>query len=135
VLKRFNHVGIAVRDLEGAIAFFEKIYGARLIRRDTYEDQQFETALVSIGELKFELLAGLHAESLVSRFIQGRGEGLHHLSLEVDRFEEVLAAFKASGLTVMGETDTRDFKAAFLHPQGNLGVLTEIIEPKEGWGD
>jgi hypothetical protein len=55
--------------------------------------------------------------------------------LEVDRFEEVLAAFKASGLTVMGETDTRDFKAAFLHPQGNLGVLTEIIEPKEGWGD
>jgi methylmalonyl-CoA/ethylmalonyl-CoA epimerase len=134
VIKKCNHVGIAVKDLDKALAFFEKTYGTRLIRRDRYEEQQFESALVGIGELKLELLAGLHPGSLVNRFIENRGEGLHHLSLEVDRFDDVITAFKAQGLKVMGETDTRDFKAAFLHPQGNLGILTEIIEPKGGWG-
>ncbi|MBI5586685.1 MAG: VOC family protein [Deltaproteobacteria bacterium] len=134
MIRKCHHAGIAVKDLEQALTFFEKTYGARLMRRDRYEDQQFETALIGIGELKLELLAGLHPESLVSRFIENRGEGLHHLSLEVDRFEEVITAFKNEGLKVMGETDTRDFKAAFLHPQGNLGILTEIIEPKGGWG-
>ena len=62
MIKRFNHVGIAVKDLEGAMAFFEKIYGARLIKRERYEDQQFETALVCIGEMRLELISGLAPE-------------------------------------------------------------------------
>jgi methylmalonyl-CoA/ethylmalonyl-CoA epimerase len=134
VIKGFNHVGIAVKNLEDAIAFFERTYGAKVVWRETYEDEEFETALVSIGHLRFELLSGLDSGSLVSRFVENRGEGIHHMSLEVDQFGEVIADLKAKGLNVMGETDTQDFKAAFIHPEGNFGVLTEIIEPKGGWG-
>jgi methylmalonyl-CoA/ethylmalonyl-CoA epimerase len=134
MIKRFNHVGIAVRDLNAAMAFFEEIYGARLIRRDRYEDEQFETALVGIGDTHLELIASLAPGSFIAGFIEKRGEGIHHMSLEVDRFEEVIKDFREKGLQIMGVTDTAGFQAAFIHPQGNLGVLTEIIEPKGGWG-
>jgi methylmalonyl-CoA epimerase len=134
VIKGFNHVGIAVKDLTNAIAFFEKVYGARLVWQETCLEEKFETALVAVGHLRFELLSSLDPDSLVSKFIESRGEGIHHMSLEVEQFGEVIADLKEKGLTVMAETDTKDFKAAFIHPQGNFGVLTEIIEPKGGWG-
>lgn len=130
MIKKFNHVGIAVKELEKAIDFFEKTYGANLIKRDRYEDQQFETALVGINAMRLELIAGLSPESFIARFIQDRGEGIHHMSLEVDQFEEVVKDLKAKGLKVLGEADNADFKACFIHPQENFGILTEIIEPK-----
>ena len=133
MIKRFNHVGIAVKDLDKAMAFFEEVYGARLIRRDRYEDQLFKTALVGIGEMRLELIASLDPGSFIAGFIKDRGDGIHHMSLEVDQFEQVIKDFKAKGLKVLGETDNANFKAAFIHPQGNFGILTEIIEPKQGW--
>ncbi len=131
MIKRFNHVGIAVKDLDKAVAFFEEMYGTRLIRRDRYEAQQFETALVGIGDMRLELIASLDPESLIARFIEDRGEGIHHMSLEVDQFEQAIREFRGKGLKLLGVAETGDFKAAFIHPQGNLGVLTEIMEPKE----
>ena len=133
MIKRFNHVGIAVKDLDKAVAFFEEVYGARLIGRDRYEDQQFETAMVGIGEMRLELIASLDPGSFIAGFIKEQGDGIHHMSLEVDQFEQVIDDFKAKGLKVLGETDNANFKAAFIHPQGNLGILTEIVEPKRGW--
>ena len=132
MIKRFNHVGIAVKDLDKAMAFFEEVYGARLIGRDRYEDQQFETAMVGIGEMRLELIASLDPGSFIAGFIKERGDGIHHMSLEVDQFEQVIDDFKAKGLKVLGETDNANFKAAFIHPQGNLGILTEVVEPKRG---
>ncbi|MEW6666458.1 MAG: VOC family protein [Thermodesulfobacteriota bacterium] len=134
MIKRFNHVGIAVKDLKKAIAFFEEIYGAKVLRRDRYEEQLFETALVGVGDMRLELIAGLSPESLIARFIKDRGEGIHHMSLEVDQFDQVIQDFKARGLKIVGETEKEGFKAAFIHPLKNLGILTEIIEPKEEWG-
>jgi methylmalonyl-CoA epimerase len=134
-MRGFHHIGIAVNNLEDAIAFFERVYGARVVWRETYREEKFETALVSLGHLRFELLSGLDSGSFVSKFIETRGEGVHHVSLEVDRFSEVIANFRQNGLKVIGETDTKDFRAAFIHPQGNFGVLTEIIEPKGGWAN
>ncbi len=134
MIKGFSHIGIAVKDLKSAIAFFEDVYGAKLVWQETYPQERFETALVVVGHLRFELLSSLDADSLVSRFIKSRGEGIHHMSLEVEQFGAVIDGLKAKGLQVMGETDTKDFKAAFIHPQGNYGVLTEIIEPKGNWG-
>ncbi len=131
MIKKFNHVGLAVKDLDKALAFFGEIYGGRLIRRDRYEDQQFETALLGLGDARLELIASLAPESFIARFIEDRGEGIHHMSLEVDQFEQVIEGFRAKGLKVLGVADTVAFKAAFIHPQGNLGVLTEIIEFKE----
>jgi len=130
MIRKFNHVGIAVKDLDRTIEFFEKTYGAKLLWRKKFEDQKIESALVSIGEAKFELTGSLEAGSVIAKFIENRGEGIHHVSLEVDQFEQVIEEFKAKGSRVMAEADTEDFKAAFIHPQGNFGVLTEIIEPK-----
>ena len=130
MIKKVNHVGVAVKDLNKALAFFVEIYGGRLIRRDRYDDQQFETALLGIGDVRLELIASLAPGSLIADFIENRGEGIHHMSLEVDQFEQVLGDFKAKGLKVLGIVDAVEFKAAFIHPQGNFGILTEIIEPK-----
>ena len=136
MIKRFNHVGIAVKDLDRTVEFFEKTYGAKLLWRKKFEDQKIESAFVAIGEARFELTASLEPESVIAKFIESRGEGIHHVSLEVDQFDQVIKEFKAKGSRVMAEADTEDFKAAFIHPQGNFGVLTEIIEPKgQGLGD
>ena len=130
MIKKFNHIGIAIKDLDKTIEFFEKTYGAKLLWRKKYDDQKIESAFVSIGEAKFELTASLEPGSVIARFIESRGEGIHHVSLEVDQFEEVIKELKAKGSRVMAEAETENFKAAFIHPQGNFGVLTEIIEPK-----
>jgi methylmalonyl-CoA epimerase len=130
MIKKFNHVGIAIKDLDKTIEFFEKTYGAKLLRRKKFDDQKIESAFISIGEARFELTASLEPGSVIAKFIENRGEGIHHISLEVDQFDEVIKEFKAKGSRVMAEADTEDFKAAFIHPQGNFGVLTEIIEPK-----
>ena len=130
MIKRFNHIGIAVKNLDRTVEFFEKTYGAKLLCRKKFEDQKIESAFVLIGEAKFELTVSLDPQSVIAKFIENRGEGIHHVSLEVDQFEQVIKEFKAQGLRVMAEVDTKDFKAAFVHPKSNFGVLTEIIQSK-----
>ena len=130
MIKKFNHVGIAVKNLDSAVQFFQETYGAKLVWRKKFEDLKIESALISIGEAQFELSASLEPQSVIDRFIESRGEGIHHVSLEVDQFDQVIEEIKAKGLRVISEADTEDFKAAFIHPQSNFGVLTEIIQPK-----
>ena len=130
MIKKINHVGIAVKNLDRAVEFFQETYGAKLVRREKLEDQKMESALISIAEAQFELLGSLEPQSLIDKFIESRGEGIHHVSLEVDQFDQVIKEIKAKGVKVISEADTEDFKAAFIHPQSNFGVLTEIIQPK-----
>lgn len=128
MIKKFNHVGIAVKDLDKTVAFFEKTFGAVLLSRTKYEDQKLESAFVAIGEAQFELTASLEPDSVIAKYIENKGEGIHHISLETDCFYELISDLKAKGLTVVGEADTKDFKAAFIHPQSSFGVLIEIIQ-------
>jgi len=130
MIKKINHVGIAVKDLDRAVEFFQETYGAKLLRREKLEDQKMESALISIAEARFELLGSLEPQSIIDKFIERRGEGIHHVSLEVDQFDQVIKEIKAKGVKVISEADTKDFKAAFLHPQSNFGVLTEIVQLK-----
>ena len=130
MIKKINHVGIAVKNLDRAVEFFQETYGAKLVGRKKFDDQKMESALISIAEAQFELLASLEPQSIIDKFIESRGEGVHHVSLEVDQFDQVIEEIKAKGLRVISEADTEDFKAAFIHPQSNFGVLTEIVQPK-----
>jgi len=130
MIKRINHVGIAVKNLDKAVEFFQETYGAKLVRREKLEDQKMESALISIAEAQFELLGSLEPQSLIDKFIESRGEGIHHVSLEVDQFDQVIKEIKAKGVKVISEADTENFKAAFIHPQSNFGVLTEIVQLK-----
>ena len=128
MIKGFNHVGIAVKNLDEAVKFFEKTYNARLITRTQYEDQLLESALLQVGDAKLELLGSLTSKGFIAQFIRERGEGIHHISLDVDQFEKVVQEFKSKGLEVLGETENENFKACFIHPKGNYGVLTELVE-------
>lgn len=130
MIKKFNHLGIAVKDIDKAVEFFKEIYGAKLLWKMKFEDQKIESAFIAIGEAQFELTASLDPKSVIAKFIEKRGEGIHHVSLQVDEFEKMIEEFKRNGLRVISEADTKDFKAAFIHPEGNLGILTEIIQPK-----
>ncbi len=134
MITRFNHVGIAAKDLQKTLEFFVKTCGAREVWRKRFEDEKFETVLVAIGEARFELLGSLGPGSIIDKFIRTKGEGIHHVSLEVDEFDQTIDHFKAKGMKLMGETDTKDFRAVFIHPQSTPGVLTELIQPKGGWG-
>jgi methylmalonyl-CoA epimerase len=137
MLNKFNHIGMAVKDLDKTVKFFRETYGAILHWRKKFEGQKIESAFISIGEAQFELSASLEPGSVIAKFIENKGEGIHHMSLEVDQFNLVIRELKAKGLKLISEADNEDFKAAFIHPQSNFGVLTEIIQPKHDirlWG-
>jgi len=85
---------------------------------------------MTIGEAHFEILASTEPGSMVDKYIEERKEGIHHVSLQVENFDEVIKDFKVKGLKVIGEVDMAEFKAAFIHPASNFGILFEIVEPK-----
>jgi methylmalonyl-CoA epimerase len=130
VISKLNHVGIAVKDLEKTVALFEQAFGAKLISKTAYEAEKFVSAVMNIGEAQFEILASLESGSMIDKHIEARGEGLHHVSLQVDHFDESIEHFRVNGLKVIGEADMADFKAAFIHPASNFGILIEVVEPK-----
>jgi len=130
MIKKINHVGIAIKNLDGAIRFFEETYNAKLLWRKVFEDQKIESAFIAVGEDNFELSSPLDPQGVLGKFIEARGEGIHHISLEVDNIDHVVKELEGKGLTVIGGYAAEDFKIAFIHPKDNYGLLIEILEPK-----
>lgn len=129
---RIDHVGIAVEDLDGAIALWGQRMQLRLAHRETVTEQGVEAALLDVGEGHIELLAPLGEETPVGRFIAKRGPGLHHVAYQVADIDATLAALRAAGMPLIDERPRigiRESKVAFLHPKGTGGVLTEIVQP------
>ena len=136
MIQKINHVGIAVKDLEKALVFFKNTFGAKVVSKEAYEDHEFVTVLIAIGEAHFEILASSKPGSMIDKYIKTRKEGIHHVSLQVDNFDRTIRDFKKKGLKVIGEIKTAEFKAAefkaaFIHPADNFGILMEIIELKD----
>ena len=132
---RVDHIGVAVEDLEAAIALHEDAYGMALVHREVVDDQGVEAVLLDVGENHVELLRPLAEESPVGRFLANRGPGLHHVAYQVTDVQAVLADLRARGLQLIDETPRagiRGSRVAFLHPAACGGVLTEIVQPAEG---
>src|SRR5919202_3658545 len=132
---RIDHVGVAVDDLDAAIALHEQAYGMALAYREVVEEQGVEAVLLDVGESHVELLRPLAPDTAVGRFLASRGAGLHHVAYRVADIEAALAAVRARGLQLIDETPRRgirDSRVAFVHPQTAGGVLTEIVQPAEG---
>ena len=128
---RIDHVGIAVADLEAAIALHESTYGMPLVHRETVESQGVEAVLLDVGESHVELLAPLGDDTPVGRFLAKRGPGLNHVAYGVEDIEAALAALKAQGMRLIDEaprTGIRTSRVAFLHPSSSASVLTELVE-------
>ena len=131
VFTRIDHVGIAVADLEAAIAVHEATYGMPLVHRETVESQGVEAVLLDVGESHVELLRPLAEDTPVGRFLAKRGPGLHHVAYGVDDIEAALRALKAQGVRLIDEaprTGIRGTRVAFLHPAASASVLTELVQ-------
>jgi len=129
-MKKIDHVGIAVKNLDSGVSFFQNTYGAELLWRKVFEDQKLESAFMRIGESYFELSMSIDPEGVIAKFIEQKGEGIHHISICVDDFIGTTRKLEEKGMKIMGQTSTDEFTVAFVHPKNNLGVLMEIIERK-----
>src|SRR5687767_10604277 len=129
---RLDHVGIAVADLDAAIALHEGEYGMPLVHREVVASQGVEAVLLDVGESHVELLAPLGDDTPVGRFLARRGPGLHHVAYGVDDIAAALAALKTQGIRLIDETPRsgiRGSRVAFLHPAASGSVLTELVQP------
>ena len=128
---RVDHVGVAVSDLDAAIALHERDYQMALVHREVVEEQGVEAVLLDVGDAHVELLRPLSEDSPVGRFLAKRGPGLHHVAYGVEDIEATLAALRGRGVRLIDEeprTGIRGTRVAFLHPSSSGGVLTEIVE-------
>jgi methylmalonyl-CoA epimerase len=132
LLSRIDHIGVAVEDLDAAVALHEGTYGMPVVHRETVADQGVEAVLLDVGENHVELLRPLADDTPVGRFLARRGPGLHHVAYQVTDIEATLAALRAQGVRLIDEaprTGIRGSRVAFLHPGASGAVLTEIVEP------
>jgi methylmalonyl-CoA/ethylmalonyl-CoA epimerase len=132
VFRRIDHVGIAVADLDAAIALHEQTYGMRAAHRETLEEQGVEAVLFDVGENHVELLRPLGDDTPVGRFLAKRGPGLHHVAYQVDDIAAALAQLREDGVRMIDtvpRTGIRGSRVAFLHPSASGSVLTELVEP------
>lgn len=129
-----DHVGVAVSDLDSAIALYEGTLGMPLVHRETVAEQGVEAVLLDVGSSHVELLRATGPETPVGKFVASRGEGLHHVAYRVGDIDAVLAALRERGVRLIDEqarVGIRSSRVAFLHPKSTGGVLTEIVEPAE----
>ncbi len=125
-----DHIGIAVNDIHAALEFFGVNFGAPDAKIVEMDDQGVKACLIEIGETRLELLEPLSPESAVGRFIERRGEGLHHLALNVDDIAGKLKILSANGLSLIDREPRHGLSGtiAFIHPRSVFGVLTELVE-------
>src|SRR3954468_16819993 len=131
---RIDHIGVAVEDLDAAIALYDGSLDLELVHRETVESQGVEAVLLDIGENHVELLRPLAPDTPVGKFLASRGPGLHHVAYQVPDIEAALAALKSEGARLIDETPRagiRSSRVAFVHPKSSGGVLTEIVQPAE----
>lgn len=132
---RVDHVGVAVEDLDAALALYERDYEMKVVHRETVTEQGVEAILLDVGENHVELLAPLGPDTPVGKFLAKRGPGIHHVAYQTADIVAELARLKAAGVTLIDETPRtgiRGSSVAFLHPKSSGGVLTEVVQPAEG---
>lgn len=132
MLSAIDHVGVAVEDIEAAIALYQESLELPLVHRETVTEQGVEAALLDIGDSHVELLQPLGPDTAVGRFLARRGPGLHHVAYRVEDIEQTLVALTRAGMRLIDEqprAGIRGSRVAFVHPASTGGVLTEIVEP------
>ena len=132
---RIDHIGVAVEDLDAALALYGESFEMELAHRETVESQGVEAVLLDVGEGHVELLRPLGPDTAVGKYLAKNGPGLHHVAYAVDDIDAALVRIAATGIELIDSeprVGIRDSRVAFLHPRSTGGVLTEIVEPAGG---
>lgn len=136
-ITHIEHLGIAVKSIEDALGYYENILGLKCYSIEEVADQKVKTAFLKVGDTKIELLESTDPEGPVGKFIEKKGEGIHHIAFAVsDGVAEALTDVEAKGIQLIDKTPRKGAEGlniAFLHPKSTIGVLTELCEnPKKG---
>lgn len=133
MLKGLHHVAIAVNNLEESVALYERILGIKLFSTEDIPSQNLRTAVFKVGEeVEIELIQPTEPDSGVARFLESRGQGLHHICFEVDEIDEELKAMAEKGIGLIDRQGRAGIsgKIGFLHPKSTHGVLIELVQPE-----
>ena len=131
LLTEIDHVAIAVRDLDAAVDYYRQAFGAQVTHREVVESDGVEEALLAVADSYIQLTAATRPDSPVARFIERRGEGLHHVGYRVADCAAALASMVAAGATPVDSAPrpgSRGTTVAFVHPKGSFGTLIELVE-------
>ncbi len=131
MLKKINHIGIAVKSLEDSIPFYRDQLGMTFEGTEEVAEQKVKVAFLQIGESRIELLEPTSEDSPIAKFLEKKGEGVHHMAYDVDDVEAAISDMKEKGVRLIDETPRRgahNSLIAFLHPKATGGVLTEICQ-------
>ena len=133
-IKHIEHIGIAVKSLESAIAFYESTLGLKCYAIEEVQDQKVRTAFFKVGQTKVELLESTDPEGPIGKFIEKKGEGVHHMAFATEGLQENLDELSQNGIRLIDKNPRKGAEGlniAFLHPKDTLGVLTELCEHPE----
>ncbi|MGH8938737.1 MAG: methylmalonyl-CoA epimerase [Actinomycetes bacterium] len=133
MLTRIDHVGLAVRDLDAAIAFYERVFGVRLVHEEVNEEQGVREAMLAVGDSGscIQLLAALSPDSTLGRFLESSGEGVQQVAYGVDDIDAASATLRERGLRLLYDepkAGTAGSRVNFVHPKDAGGVLVELVE-------
>ena len=131
MIAKINHIGIAVSSIEDALTLYTDVLGLIVGTIEVVEDQKTRTAIIPVGDSKIELLEATDSESPIAKHIERRGEGLHHIALEVADIDDALMLLQEKGIRLIDEQPRKGVEntnIAFLHPKATGGVLMELIQ-------
>jgi len=131
MIEKIHHVGIAVHDLETALKFYRDILGLHVHARDAVQDQGVTAALLTIGQSEIELLQPLSPDSPIGKFLERKGEGLHHICFQTPDVDAELETLKQKDVPLVDQVPRRGLAGmiCFLHPKASRGVLVELATP------
>ena len=132
-VQKLEHIGIAVSSLDEAIPYWENVLGLKCYNIEEVADQKVKTAFFKVGDIKIELLESTSEEGTIAKFIEKKGQGVHHPTFAVDNVEEALGDVESKGIKLIDKAPrlgAEGLSIAFLHPKSTFGVLTELCEDK-----
>ena len=133
MIQKIHHLSIAVKSLDEALRFYRDTLGLSVHEQATLDDQGVKAALLTVGQNEIELLEPLGPDTPVGRFLERRGEGLHHICLQTDDIDKELASLKAKGVEFIDQEPRQGLagRICFLHPRSTKGVLLELAQPPD----
>ena len=133
MIAKIDHIGIAVNSIDEAVKLYTDVLGLKVSRMETVTEQKVKIAIIPVGESKIELLESTSPDGTIAKFIEKRGEGVHHLALGVSNIQEALEGLKEKGIPLIDEKPRKGVEntaIAFLHPKGTK-ILLELVESQE----